>query len=135
MTSMHVGGEVLIVEDDRGCIDLISEVVSDSGYPIVVCDRVRDALRHLEHAQPRLVILDVMLPDGDGFAVLDHLRHHAATRLTPVLLCTAALFEISSQDRPLSGPCIDMIFKPFHIASFITAMNRLLGHSARQATT
>lgn len=132
MTPTQAGGEVLIVEDDQGCVDLITEVVSDSGYPVVVCGRVEDALRHLEQSNPRLVILDVMLPDGDGFAVLDRLRNNSATQGTPVLLCTAALFEISAQHRPFTGPHTAMVSKPFHIHSFIAAMNRLLDPPAGQ---
>jgi DNA-binding response OmpR family regulator len=132
MTPTHAGGEVLIVEDDQGCRDLITEVVRDAGYPIVVCDRVEDALRHLDQSHPRLVVLDVMLPDGDGFAILDRLRNNPATQVIPVLLCTAALFEVSAQQQALVGPYTDLVYKPFHIQSFVTAMNRLLGRPARR---
>jgi CheY-like chemotaxis protein len=134
MARPQAGGEVLIVEDDQGCIELITEVVSESGHPVVVCDRVEDALRHLENSQPCLVVLDVMLPDGDGFRVLDWLRNNPATKATPVLLCTAALFEVASLQRPLDGPYTEMVSKPFHIESFITAMHRLLGQPLGKET-
>ena len=134
MAPAQAGGEVLIVEDDQGCIELITEVVSGPGHPVVVCDCVEDALRHLEASQPCLVVLDVLLPDGDGFRVLDWLRGNPATEATPVLLCTAALFEVASLQRPLDGPYTDMVSKPFHIESFISAMNRLLGQPLGKET-
>ncbi len=126
MTANPDQGQVLIVEDDQGCIDLITEVVSDMGLQAVVCDSAEEALKVLGKWAPRLVVLDVMLPDRDGFSVLQEMRAQPATAETPVLLCTAALFEVSEFYKPVSDSRTEIVLKPFHIETFIDAVRRLL---------
>jgi CheY-like chemotaxis protein len=74
-----------------------------------------------------------MLPDGNGFRVLDRLRNDPATQATPVLLCTAALFELSALQTSVTGPHTDIVSKPFHIDSFLAAMQRLLARTGGEA--
>ena len=118
--------QILIIEDDQGCSDLISEVVADLGYQVMVSDRADAGLRLVQEHHPRLVVLDVMLPDGDGFSLLQHIREDPATARTPVLLCTAALFEITGFRKPVSDPLTEIVAKPFHIDHFVTVLNRLI---------
>ena len=126
MEPSGIGGQILIIEDDQGCSELISEVVSELGYEVVVCDRAGDGMRLLDTLSPRLVVLDVMLPDGDGFTILQRIRQTPATTQLPVLICTAALFEITGFRNPVSDPLTEIVAKPFHIEQFVTVFNRLL---------
>ncbi len=118
--------EVLIIEDDQGCSDLISEVVADLGYRITVTDRADEGLRLIQEHHPSLVVLDVMLPDGDGFSILQTIRQDPATERMPVLLCTAALFEITGFRKPVNDTLTEIVAKPFHIDHFISVLNRLM---------
>lgn len=117
---------ILVVEDDQGCSELITEVVTDLGYEVVVRDNAEDAQVLLSERQPLLVVLDIMLPDADGFSVLRTMREAPATETTPVMLCTAALFEVSDFHNPILDPHTEIMPKPFHIETFITVMERLL---------
>jgi DNA-binding response OmpR family regulator len=117
---------VLIVEDDQGCLDLIAEVVRDVGYEALICERIDEALKIIETRPIRLVILDVMLPDGDGFKILEVIRFNPATASMPVLLCTAALFEVTAYRKPINDPLTELVAKPFHIDHFIEVIERML---------
>lgn len=117
---------VLVVEDDQGCVELITEVVSELGLTIFVCDRVEEALIAVASRPLRLVILDVMLPDGDGFSVLAAIRRNPATATVPILLCTAALFEVTAYEKPIDDPLTEIIAKPFHIDNFVQVVTTLL---------
>ncbi|HVA92929.1 MAG TPA: response regulator [Chloroflexota bacterium] len=117
---------ILVVEDDQGCSELISEVVSDLGYAVVIRDSAEEAQALLAERQPLLVVLDIMLPDADGFSVLRAMRETSIMETTPVMLCTAALFEVSEFHNPVIDPHTEIMPKPFHIDAFISVMERLL---------
>jgi DNA-binding response OmpR family regulator len=118
---------VLVVEDDQGCVELITEVLSELGLPVFVCDRVEEALVAIVSMPLRLVILDVMLPDGDGFTVLAAIRLNPTTRSVPILLCTAALFEVTAYQKPIDDPLTEIVAKPFHIEDFLHVVTTMIG--------
>ena len=117
---------VLVVEDDQGCIELITELVEDLGHPVITCSSVEDAIRILSERPVSLVILDVMLPDGDGFSVLASIRTNPSIRTLPVILCTAALFEVTAFDKPVDDPLTEIVAKPFHIESFMRVLPQVV---------
>jgi CheY-like chemotaxis protein len=88
--------DILIVEDDPDARALADLRMSLAGYSVRVADSV-NALLHslLDPGTPDLLILDVMLPDGDGFNVLAKLRRHPLYCLLPVVMLTA---KDSSED-------------------------------------
>ncbi len=126
MNSNPTSPFILVVEDDQGCSELISEVVGDLGYEVVIRDSAEDAQALLAERKPLLVVLDIMLPDADGFSVLRAMRETPAMETTPVMLCTAALFEVSEFRNPVIDPHTEIMPKPFHIDAFIALLERLL---------
>lgn len=82
--------EVLIVEDDPDQLALADLRVSMAGYTVRVADSVRALQKSLaEKGLPDLLLLDVMLPDGDGFDFLMKLRRHRSYSSLPVIMLTA----------------------------------------------
>ena len=113
-----VPATVLIVDDDPSCSELIAEVVQDLGFFARVHDRVEQTLALIRQERPALVVLDVVLPDGDGVGVLQAMRQESDLTSVPVLLCTAALFYSPDLRRPAADPYTAVIAKPFHIDAF-----------------
>ena len=118
--------DVLVVEDDQGCVDLIEEVIRELGHGAVCCERIDDAIKLLGERPIRLVILDVMLPDGDGFGLLQATRSDPKLAALPVMLCTAALFDVTEYRKPVNDPLTELVSKPFHIETFVQVAERLL---------
>ena len=118
---------VVVIEDDQGCSDLIAELVQDLGYRVLVHDRVEAALTQVIEQRPSLVVLDVMLSDGNGLSVLRDIRQEPRTQRIPVLLCTAALIDLPGQQGYLVDERTELITKPFHIDQFTTVLHQLLG--------
>jgi len=80
---------VLIVDDERDTNDLLASLVQARGFtPVQVYTGSQAAAAVREHA-PALILLDLMLPDLDGFAVCDQLKRNRETNLTPVIMVTA----------------------------------------------
>ncbi len=81
---------VLIVEDDPDQLALADLRVTMAGYVVRIADSV-NALLHslLDHGIPDILILDVMLPDGDGFDLLAKMRRHPIYAMLPIVMLTA----------------------------------------------
>ena len=121
---------VLIVEDDRSCSELIAEVVQDLGFFARMHDRVEQTLALIRQERPALVILDVVLPDGNGIGVLRAIREDRDISSVPVLFCTAAMFDPPDLRHPMADPYTAMIAKPFHIDAFGRMVMQLAGVSS-----
>lgn len=81
---------VLIVEDDADQMALADLRVTMAGYQVRTAATVQQLVRSLmDHGAPDLLLLDVMLPDGDGFDVLAKLRRHPDFALLPIVMLTA----------------------------------------------
>lgn len=131
----EVPATVLIVEDDRSCSELIAEVVQDLGFFARVHDRVEQTLALIRQERPALVILDVVLPDGDGVGVLRAIRGESELSNVPVLLCTAAMFYSPDLRHPAADPYTAVIAKPFHIDAFGRMVMQLARMSASPILT
>ncbi len=126
--------KILIVEDDREIAELERDYLQINGYECDICANGADGLQMALHTDYSLVILDVMLPDMDGFAVCARLRE---TKETPVILLTARLDEID-KIRGLGLGADDYITKPFspgelvaRVKTHISRFERLTGGVSR----
>ena len=80
---------ILIVDDDPTIRELVMMNLEAGGFGVAALDGGTDAKSAADHLSPDLLILDVMMPEVDGFAVLESLRSDPKTRDIPVLLLSA----------------------------------------------
>lgn len=119
---------ILIVEDERDIADLIGFNLERAGYEIMKAhDGIHGASMAI-HEQPDLVILDLMLPGKDGFAVFKELRRDARTRDTPVIMLTA---RAQTEDRiqGLEAGADDYLTKPFSPKELLLRVGAILKRS------
>jgi signal transduction histidine kinase/DNA-binding LacI/PurR family transcriptional regulator/CheY-like chemotaxis protein len=90
---------VLVVDDDPGILDMHCRLVERTGCRTVTARDGRQALALLEHTRPDLILLDLMMPEMDGFAVLDVLRERETTRDIPVIILTARMLTEADLER------------------------------------
>ncbi len=79
-------GQVLIVEDDEFLAKMMARMLEAEGIACALASTGKEGLRRARQTKPRLIILDVILPDLDGFALLSKLKSDPATRHTPILI-------------------------------------------------
>lgn len=90
MTKQPADTVILIVEDDPDQLALADMRVSMAGYKVRAASSVKDFLQTLvDEGLPDLLLLDVMLPDGDGFEVLSKMRRHRTYGSLPIVMLTA----------------------------------------------
>ncbi|MDP2828905.1 MAG: two-component system response regulator [Sulfuricellaceae bacterium] len=105
---------LLIVDDMPENLAVLGGLLRDAGYPVRAANSGTVALRYAMQApRPALILLDVMMPDIDGYAVLERLRADPASRDIPVIFLTA-LADVDDERRGLELGAADYIAKPYH---------------------
>jgi signal transduction histidine kinase len=105
---------ILIVDDTPINLRVIVESLEGQGYRIVVATRGEEALKRASYVQPDLILLDVMMPDLNGFEICRRLKAQPTTRDIPVIFMTS----LSSVDDKVTGfsvGAIDYVTKPLHV--------------------
>ncbi|WP_455502397.1 response regulator transcription factor [Gemmiger sp.] len=119
---------ILIVEDEPNIAGLIEMTLEPLGQPIVIAHDGERAADLLETRQFDLVLLDVMLPGVDGFALMEYI----APTGTPVIFLTAKN-AVADRVRGLKLGAYDYIIKPFAPAELLARVEGLLRHTGRRA--
>lgn len=123
---------VLVVDDEENITFLLSSALGHFGFEVETAADGRSALQQARTGRYQLILLDVMLPDVDGFEVLKRLRADAVD--TPVLFLTARdATEEAVRGLTLGGD--DYVTKPFSLEEVMARVQALLRRSGRRATS
>ncbi|MDP2319875.1 MAG: response regulator [Acidobacteriota bacterium] len=116
---------VLIVDDERANRQLLEVMLSSAGYQIQMATGGREALAMIDTERPDLILLDVMMPDMDGFQVAAELKSGLATRNIPIILVTAR-DDRDERIRGLTAGAEDFLTKPVDRAELSMRVRNLL---------
>ena len=108
----RLAGSVLVVEDDRVNRLLLRRSLEADGHTVTVAENGRIALELLEETLPDVILLDILMPELDGFAVLDSVKADPRLREIPVIMISA-LDEMESVVRCIEAGAEDYLPKPF----------------------
>ena len=103
---------ILVVDDDADTRQLMRMLLVREGYDVTLAADGRLALKMLEQSVPDLILSDVMMPDLDGFSLLQQVRSNPATRELPVILLTAKT-TLNDVCEGLGLGADDYLIKPF----------------------
>ncbi|WP_182877780.1 response regulator transcription factor [Microbispora sp. H10670] len=119
---MTTEGRLLVVDDEPDIRELLSASLRYAGFEVITAATGREAVELAGQARPDLVVLDVMLPDLDGFAVSDRLRQTG--RRIPVLFLTA---RDAAEDKLAGlGRGDDYVTKPFSLEEVLARIRAVL---------
>ena len=93
------GGSVLVIDDDRAARTIMRRLLANEGLHVIEADCGQTAIERLSQETPDLIVLDLVMPDMDGFEVLDRLRVSPEWRQIPVVVVTAK--ELSVEERTI----------------------------------
>lgn len=113
---------ILIVEDERVIAEILSAVLEDEGYHVLIANNGRQGLDRLEEKRPDLVLCDIMMPGLDGRDVARAMSADSKFRTTPLILMSAAYLPINRNEYPYT----DFLRKPFDMDELIETVKRAL---------
>ena len=121
---------ILIIEDEESIQNIIRAFLEDAGYTVVLAADGLEGIEQFRANKPDLVLLDLMLPKIDGFAVCEILRKESHV---PIIMLTA-LDDDDSQMKGFDALADDYITKPFGTSELLARIRTSLRHSNRMAS-
>ena len=123
-----MSAKVLIIEDDQMMLSSTAMVlVETGGCDVVTASGGREGIETARREQPELILLDIMMPEMNGWEVLRELKMDPLTAGIPVLIFTA--YEIDpAQKKTLHDDTSGLVRKPFEPSELIDIVNRTAGH-------
>ncbi len=117
---------ILYIEDDPEMIDLVSLILNRQGYQVSGANGGRKGLELAQRSLPDLVLLDLMMPDMDGWDVYQQLKISEQTRNIPVIIITARSQTIDQVLAKQIAKVDDYIIKPFRPDELIDSVKKVL---------
>ena len=116
---------ILCIEDEADVLALISRLLTRAGYRVETAATGREALVKIAQSHPTLILLDLMLPDIDGFALCEILRHNRATATIPIMLL-GGWTSPEARHVGLELGALDYVVKPFSPRDLLQRVKRLM---------
>ena len=117
--------KVLVVEDNADNMALVRFLLERAGFEVVEAGDGRQGIQMANDEQPDLILLDMALPEVDGWSAVKELKKTSATKAIPVVALTACTLPVD-RDRALSAGCDGFMAKPMNVASFIEEITAFL---------
>ena len=105
--------KILVVDDETKNVKLLEALLLPRGYAVIKAYNGEEALRQVQQEQPDLILLDIMMPVLNGFAVCKRLKDNEETRLIPVIIMTA-LGQVEDRIKGIEAGADDFLTKPVH---------------------
>jgi CheY-like chemotaxis protein len=110
---------ILVVDDDSSTRLLYRVNLEHRGYRVEEAATGQAAIEQVQKQKPRLMILDVKLPDMDGWTLLDHMAQYEDLKSIPAIVLTASLTEELTEKISIRPNSAEKLYKPFEIEDLI----------------
>ena len=118
----HTTTKVLVIEDDLDVARLIQLHLAGDGREVLIAQRGDEALEMAQREHPALITLDILLPDADGFAILQELKSNPATQDIPVVIVSV----LPDREEGLRLGAVDYVNKPIDEERLLRAVRQVL---------
>ena len=129
MSDAPFAAKLLVVDDEESVRSLICRILRDTGYDVESAIDGKDALEKIAARRPDLIVLDLMMPELDGWGVVDALRKQGGA--PPVLMLTARS-DYDTFARAVREGVTAFISKPFRLQELLSATRKVLDQAARK---
>lgn len=116
---------ILIVDDDPITTKLLSESLCREGFSIATAKDGLDAMVYLKHQKPDLMILDIMMPELNGYEVCQYVKLDERLKSMPILLFTVRERELSAELLKMAG--IEYLHKSIPVRVIVDKMKQMMG--------
>ena len=117
-------GRILVVEDNMDNYELVRFILKRAGYDVFLAVNGRDGVDAARLQQPDMILMDLGMPEMDGWSAAEKIKSDPATRLIPLFALSAYTLP-SDRKRALDAGCDGYLTKPIHMQSFLDAINEV----------
>ena len=117
--------KILVVDDDESLVRALAIKLRDAGYSVLAAWDAAQAVSQAQRHEPDLILLDIRMPEGGGFTVLETLKHSIKTRNIPVIVVTALEGQEISEAAKTHG-AIEFFKKPLDTARLLEVIGKAL---------
>lgn len=118
--------EILIVDDEIGIRELLSEILQDEGYAVACAENAEAARRYRYQCQPRLVLLDIWMPDTDGVTLLKEWSRAGLLSMPVIMMSGHATIDTAVEATRIGA--FDFLEKPVGLQKLLATVKRALEH-------
>lgn len=119
------GETILLVEDNPVNMELAADLLELAGYVVLQAPSAEEAIAKARVAQPRLILMDVSLPEVDGLTATKALKEDPVTKAIPVIALTAHAMK-GDEETALAAGCDGYLTKPIDTRTFADSVARFL---------
>jgi len=122
---------ILIVDEERKSRELLGWLLRGSGWDVMTASNGRDALEQIKESRPHAIVLDMTMPEMDGFEVARSLKSNPEYQTIPIVAATGLSSE-ADRRRCLAAGCDDYVAKPFTLGELQQHLASLLPGDSEQ---
>lgn len=120
-------GKILVVDDDQGTTKLLELILAKEGYDVVSVNNSGDTLNTALTYDPNLILLDLVMPNGDGFEVCRNVREKSQFAHVPIVFFTS-VGDVEKKVAAFGMGANDYIVKPVHPQELKVRIKALIGN-------
>lgn len=122
--------DILIVDDEVGIRDLLSEILQDEGYTVTLAENAEEARQLRHQVRPAMVLLDIWMPDCDGITLLKEWAKNGQLNMPVVMMSGHASIDTAVEATKIGA--LDFLEKPIALQKLLSTVDRALKHSEMQ---
>lgn len=123
--------KILLIDDDKDVVQALNFRLKSKGYQVAVAGDAIAAVSAARKEKPDLIVLDIGLPAGDGFVVMQRLKALYDLALTPIIVLSARDMA-STRDQALKAGALAYFQKPVNTKEFFGTIQKALGQAAME---
>src|SRR5258705_213059 len=123
--------QILVVDDEIGIRELLSEILSDEGYAVKLAENASQAREQRTRARPDLLLLDIWMPDTDGITLLKEWASRGQLTMPVVMMSGHGTIDTAVEATRIGA--YDFLEKPIALAKLLATVDRALKHGGEQA--
>lgn len=121
--------KILLIDDDKDILQVLNVRLKSQGYQVAAAGDAISAISVARKEKPDLIVLDIGLPGGDGFIVMERLKALYEFALTPIIVVSAR-DAAATKDRAMKAGAVAYFQKPINSRHFLDTVQRALGQIA-----
>ena len=125
-----MGGKILIVDDSPDVSELLQVILTRAGYTTLTASTREEASMKAQQSPPDLIILDLLLPEANGFTLCEQLRRHRVTASVPIIIVTGLPGELN-RFAGIEAGADAYVRKPFEGQEIVSRVEALLHQSQK----